>query len=434
VPWIGLAWRLLLFLAAGALLGWAAGNAVAGVFLFLIGVILLWSYQMYRVQKWLAEPGAPPPDVFGIWADIVSTIHRRQRRAAQEQERLQSTVDYLLESYASMRDGVVLVESTGSIRWCNQASREYLGLRYPDDMGQAITSLVRIPDFIDYFNQGSYEEPLQFAVDTADQRLYLQLIITRFSDGDRLLFVRDVSTVVRTEQIRRDFVGNVSHELRTPLTVITGYLGNFLLEKDRLPERQVRAIEQMAQQAERMENLLKDLLWLSRIEAREGAVRHDPVDVAALLEEVREEIGHGWPGRELRLELGTRERVYGDHRELHSCVSNLVVNALKYSADADPVTLSWTRHGDDLRLCVADCGIGIASDHIPRLTERFYRVDDSRSSASGGTGLGLAIVKHVAASHHARLEISSILGEGSRFTLVFPGSAEQSALQSAQQG
>ncbi len=427
--WVALAWRLGLTVAAGLLLGWLIGHLYLGLILALAALALLWSYEIARLQRWLAEPGARPPGGHGLWGEIVSTIYRRQRQSAEARERLQSTVDYLLESFASMREGVVLVESGGGIRWCNQAAVDMLGLRYPEDAGQAITNLVRSPEFIQYLQAGRFEEPLQFT-GGADRRRHLQLIVTRFAEGDRLLIVRDVSELVRTEQIRRDFVGNVSHELRTPLTVITGYLGNFLMDRDSLPETWARAFQQMSQQARRMENLLKDLLWLSRIEAEERAGKTESVDLAALLEELRDEIAHGWPDRSLQLQLDTRRPVQGDYRELYSCVSNLVANAMKYSDGDSPVSVHLREQGGELRLSVRDRGIGIDARHIPRLTERFYRVDDSRSSATGGTGLGLAIVKHVVASHGARLEIDSELGEGSCFTLVFPAGERADGIQS----
>ena len=246
------------------------------------------------------------------------------------------------------------------------------------------------------------------------------MVITRFGEGDSLLFVRDITERARMEQVRRDFVGNVSHELRTPLTVITGYVGTFLASADQLPEKFFRPLEQMAQQAERMETLLKDLLWLSRIESEEKAEKREQVDIAALLEEVHDEVSNTHPDRRILLRSTAREKVSGDYRELYSAVSNLVHNALKYSPEETPVTVSWRQGEDGYHLSVSDLGMGIEEVHIPRLTERFYRVDDSRSSATGGTGLGLAIVKHVAASHGAQLRIESELGAGSTFTLIFP--------------
>ncbi len=248
----------------------------------------------------------------------------------------------------------------------------------------------------------------------------LRVEITGFGEGERLLFIRDVSGAVRMEQMRRDFVANVSHELRTPLTVISGYLGTFLMNTADLPERYVKPLQQMDQQAQRMEHLLKDLLWLSRIESDKHEDEREFIDIGGLLHELRDELAEAYPESVMVLDIATEQRVYGDYRELYSAVSNLAINAIKYSRDSSPVTISWSLQGDKCLLQVRDRGIGIDPVHIPRLTERFYRVDDSRSSATGGTGLGLAIVKHAAATHGAQLKIESKLGEGSTFTLVFP--------------
>jgi two-component system phosphate regulon sensor histidine kinase PhoR len=314
---------------------------------------------------------------------------------------------------------VVIVAEQGTIQWFNEAAGQLLDLRDPEDIGQPILHLVRIPEFHRYFLRGDYRKPLEYRTN-GENRRFLQLQITRFGDGDRLLFLRDVTDVVRTEQVRRDFVGNVSHELRTPLTVISGYLGTILDNGRDLNPSLVRALEQMSQQADRMENLLKDLLWLSRIESERKQERRERVDIPCLLLELADELRTTHPGRVIELEVETDEKVTGDYRELYSAVSNLVLNALKYSDRDCPVRVSWRREGAQCLLSVRDQGIGIDSVHFPRLTERFYRVDDSRSSTTGGTGLGLAIVKHVAAAHEAQLRIESELGRGSEFTLVFP--------------
>lgn len=411
--------RLLGFIVLGASLGWYLGNALYGALAAAFAVLLFWTLQIWRLRRWLADTRQAPPDLHGIWGEISARIYKQQRDASAAEERLQSTVDYLLDSFAAMQDGVAIVESSGSLRWCNEAASTLLQLRYPDDVGQAVSNIVRFPEFTSYLNAGEFAEPLVFA--TAGQRkLYLQLVVTRFAEGDFLLFVRDVTDRIRTEQMRRDFVGNVSHELRTPLTVITGYLGTFLSDPERLPAPYRGALEQMAGQADRMENLLRDLLWLSRIESTEQQEKAEQVDMAALLDELQDEVSNIHPGNPLHLDLLCRDKVAGDYRELYSAVSNLVFNAFKYSPEGAPVSAVWRRDEDGLRLQVTDKGIGIDAVHFSRLTERFYRVDDSRSSATGGTGLGLAIVKHVAAAHGAQLEIDSELGKGSTFTLFFP--------------
>ncbi|MFV8817417.1 phosphate regulon sensor histidine kinase PhoR [Haliea sp. E17] len=422
MKWFSSLGHLVLVLLAGALLGWYLGSAVAGALVAAVLMLLFSSYQAWLVEHWLRDSSQKLPDVHGHWADIVGHIYRQERHANTSIKQLQSTVDYLLDSFGAMRDGVVMLEDGDSIRWCNDAARKILGLRYPQDVGQAVTNLVRAPDFNAYIHAGEFREPLTFQVG-GEHKVHLMLVATRFAEGDTLLFVRDISDRVNTERMRRDFVGNVSHELRTPLTVITGYLGTLLTDTSKLPPPYIRALEQMAGQAERMENLLKDLLWLTRIETTEREEKNEQVDIGSLLYELQDEMTNLHPDNPLQLQIDCSDRIQGDYRELYSAVSNLVINAYKYGRAGRPVLATWSREGDDYRLSVVDEGAGIDPLHIPRLTERFYRVDDSRSSATGGTGLGLAIVKHVAAAHAGRLEIKSTLGKGSTFTLVFPGRA-----------
>jgi two-component system phosphate regulon sensor histidine kinase PhoR len=419
VDWRTVAGRIALLVAAAAALGWYYGRPLAAVALALAGLVLYWLLQMRRVQAWLAQPQVPPPDVYGVWGAILAQVYRQRRLAQETEQQLRSTLDFFRDSFASMGEGVVIVNGRGSIVWANGAAERLAGLRFPQDEGQPIGNLIRAPAFQHYLAAGDYVAPLQFS-DNGDAGHSLQVAVTRFGRGDRLLFIRDVSAERRQEQVRRDFVANVSHELRTPLTVITGYLDTLLGDADELPERYRRPLQQMLQQSERMEILIRDLLWLSRIEAGEREEKRERVDIAALLEEVQEEVASSHPGREVEFLCDTEQGVCGSHEELHSALSNLVLNAFKYSPRDSPVRVRWCREGGELQLRVEDRGPGIEARHIPRLTERFYRVDDSRAKETGGTGLGLAIVKHVAVSHGAELRIDSKPGEGSCFKLVFP--------------
>ncbi|MFT4615568.1 MAG: two-component system phosphate regulon sensor histidine kinase PhoR [Bacteroidia bacterium] len=419
MSWSGAAGRILLFLAVAVLLGWNYGHPLLAVCIALLGLVLYWLYQIERVNRWLQSPDAPPPDIYGVLGDVLSQVYLQQRHNKEIQKQLTSSVEYLQSSFASMRDGVVMVASDGTIAWCNRAVEPLLGLRYPQDTGQTLTNLVRFPRFNEYFLAGDYHKPLQYS-STTDGRTHLRVEITHFGDGERLLFVRDVSMPVRLEQIRSDFVANVSHELRTPLTVISGYLSTFSVSAAELPPKYSKPVRQMLQQAERMENLLKDLLWLSRIEGEEREEKRELLDVGGLLMELKEDLTAAHPDTSIELHLGTKQRINGDYRQVYSAISNLATNAIKYSPPGMPVTINWSLQQERCRLSVNDQGIGIEASHIPRLTERFYRVDESRSSATGGTGLGLAIVKHVAAAHDANLDIQSTPGKGSTFTLEFP--------------
>ncbi len=423
MSWYVTVFRLVLLVALSAALGWMYGYTREAVILVLLVWIGFWLYQMQRALLWLANPEKPPPHTFGSWGELFSRIYSQQKKSSKENAQLQSTVEYLQDSFAAMRDGVVMVDKQGAIQWLNRAVEPLLGLRHPDDTGQTLTNLVRAPEFNEYFLGSDYSKPLQYLAVGENRSRYLRVDVTRFGEGERLLFIRDVSSEVRMENMRRDFVANVSHELRTPLTVISGYLSTILDNSKELPQRYIRPLQQMDQQAQRMENLLKDLLWLSRIESEKQDDERENVDVRALLQELKDELGEAYPEATIALNIEIEDKLYGNFRQLYSAVSNLVINAIKYNASDCPVTISWTSQFGRLRLQVQDRGIGIDSSHIPRLTERFYRVDDSRNSATGGTGLGLAIVKHVAAAHGATLEINSRLGEGSTFTLVFPKSS-----------
>ncbi len=409
--------KLLLVLAGSATVGWLTGFTFEALTVGLAALSVNWLWQLWRMRRWLEEPDEAPPESSGIWGLVYDTIYGLQRENREARGRLQSTVDYLRSSFASMRDGVVILTQSGAIEWCNGAAGTLLGLQYPRDRGQPILNLLRWPEFHEYFLAGEFQAPLQIP-SPLNPRQILQVEITTFAGGDFLLFIRDVTIMVQVEQMRRDFVGNVSHELRTPLTVFKGYL-EMLDVSEEGDARLQRAITQMNSQVSRMESLLADLLWLSRIEREREERKTEDVDIAAILEEMREEIKTSYPERLLVLEIECRETVTGDYLELRSAVSNLVINAIKYSEEPDPVTARWCREGEDLVLSVIDRGIGMEEQHLPRITERFYRVDESRSVNTGGTGLGLAIVKHVAASHRAELEIESELGKGSTFSLRF---------------
>lgn len=417
--WLAALSRVGLVVAAAVAIGALYGYPWVGAVLALAAVIVFWQLQMHRVQQWLNDPTKMPPDVYGIWGELSARIYLLQRTHKKVQKRLEASVEHLQDSMSSMRDGVIMVDEQATIVWCNAAVEPLLGLRFPDDIGQTLTNLVREPQFNAYFLEGQYQSPLQFAK-TANGAMHLRVEITYFGKGERLLFVRDVSEAVRMEQVRRDFVANVSHELRTPLTVISGYVDNFRDNADQLPPAFSRPLDQMSQQAQRMESLLKDLLWLSRIESEKRDAKHELVDLAPLVQEVAEEARGAFPGRAVEVLAQQGLRILGDYQELYSAVSNLVGNALKYSDDSTVVIVRWTQMGEHAILSVEDSGPGIDEMHLPRLTERFYRVDTSRSTQTGGTGLGLAIVKHVAQAHDAQLLIDSELGSGSTFSLVFP--------------
>ncbi len=410
---------LYFFIVVG--LGAFAGYAVEALAAAATLVVIYWLNQLRRVSDWMRRPDVEPPEARGLWGEFFDSIYRLQRHDREERDRLQTAVSYLRDSLAALKDAAVLVDPSSNIEWSNAAAQQLLGLQYPRDRGQAIVNLLRVPNFSAYFTGGDYQEPLLIE-SPLDANVQLQVEITAFGRGSRLMFCRDVTREQQLEKMRRDFVANVSHELRTPLTVISGYLLTLMDTDLGREERLQQPMLQMQQQAERMETLLRDLLWLSQIEAAEGREEVRTMDMRDLISEVREFALGAYPDRVIRTEILTERAVEGNYKHLYSAVSNLVINALKYS-DGD-VEIEWAEREDGSCLSVTDRGPGIEAVHLPRLTERFYRVDKSRSQGTGGTGLGLAIVKHVLAGHHARLEIDSEVGAGSTFRCIFPVSQD----------
>jgi two-component system phosphate regulon sensor histidine kinase PhoR len=411
---------IVLLLLIAAAIGWVIGATAEALTVVLLFFVFGYLWQLRRVLQWIDHPESEPPEGSGIWGMMLDQMYAIQRHNRDARSRLQHTVDYLRDSFRSLRDGALLIDQKGLIEWSNSSAEYLLGLRYPQDKGQNLLSLVRYPEFSSYMIVGDHTEPLTFSTNDFPAR-HLQVEVSSFGIGDRLILVRDVTQLVQIEQTRQDFVGNVSHELRTPLTVISGYLDTLLSQSEMLPAALIKPLEQMAQQSQRMENLVRDLLWLSKIEATATKKRvREQVDLAALCSEVVEDLRGGYPSRAIEYRCAApNAKIEGDYRELFSALSNLVVNALKYSPERKQVSLTLSETDKALCIEVCDQGLGIAEEHIPRLTERFYRVDESRSFAGGGTGLGLAIVKHVAASHEAQLKIESELGAGSCFSLSF---------------
>ncbi len=408
--------------AGGALLGWIVGHVWAGV----IGVLLVYlGVQLARLAQldhWLRNRSyADPPDAGGLWGDVVSLVVRLHRRKKFHKQRLVDIFRELRRSTASMPDGVVTLDAENQIIWFNRMAGELLELRRRADTGLRIDNLVRHPEFQRYLAAGQFAQPVVIQPSVAVDR-WLALQLVPYGEGQKLLFVRDVTRQNRLEIMRRDFVANASHELRSPLTVICGYLET--LAADPTVDADLQPpLREMRRQAERMTAIIDDLLALSRLEAEEGEVAGAPVDVAALLAGLRRDVAaRAQRPAEITLAVDSKLQVLGDAAQLHSAFANLVENAVKYTppGPGSRVALRWWDDAEGGHLSVADTGIGIAPEHLPRLTERFYRVDSGRARATGGSGLGLAIVKHVLQRHGATLEIESAEGRGSTFTCHFP--------------
>lgn len=410
--------RISLLALLGAALGILLDDIALGLLCSALALLVFWYVQLFRVERWLAQPDREPPEARGIWGRLLDHIYRLQRQSKEAQGRLEFSIQYLQDSLKSVRDAAIITDPWGNIAWVNDSAESLLGISLNDDVGRPLVNLMRIRELSQYLSLADYSQPLRL-LPTSEREACLQVEVSTFSGGDRLIFVKDISEQYKLEVMRRDFVGNVSHELRTPLTVLKGYVENIQSLESELVDQIARPLAQMEMQVVRMEVLLKDLLWLSRIESIEGADKTSPINMASLVNEIAEDLRAAWPQRELICSMEYDGMILGDAVELHSAVSNLVVNALKYSGADSSVMIRWSRVDGQPTLSVIDEGEGIEPQHIPRLTERFYRVDKSRSQNTGGTGLGLAIVKHVALSHNAELVISSVYGKGSEFALAF---------------
>lgn len=422
--WRGAVIRRLLLLIGACLLAGLITGYYAWALVIGLGAYLGWTLvQLLRLYKWLKQhqPDEPPPDGYGLWGEVFDSIYHLQRRDQRVRGRLQAVIDRVQESTAALKDAVVMLDSDGNLDWWNRAAETLLGLKTPQDSGQPVTNLIRHPRFKEYFDQGNYNEPLDLPSPVND-RLRLQFHITQYGNSEHLMLVRDVTRLYHLEQMRKDFVANVSHELRTPLTVIAGYLETLLDNVEEVNPRWTRALQQMSQQGVRMQNLLNDLLLLAKLEATDYPSDNQPVAVDLLLLQIKADAValSGNRHHRISLEADHNFKLRGSEAELRSAFSNLVFNAVKYTPDEGEIRIRWWGDDNGAHLAVQDSGIGIETKHLPRLTERFYRVDSSRNSSTGGTGLGLAIVKHVLIRHRGRLDISSVLNHGSTFTCHFP--------------
>ena len=421
--WRGAITRRLVLLITACLFAGVITGEYAWAIAIGLAAHLLWNLsQLLRLHAWLKDhqPDEPPPDGYGLWGEVFDSIYHLQRRNQRARGRLQAVIDRVQESTAALRDAVIMLDSQGNLEWWNQASETLLGLKTPQDSGQSITNLVRDPRFKDYFERGIFLEPLDLP-SPVNPRRQLQLNLTRYGNQEHLMLVRDVTRLHQLEQMRKDFVANVSHELRTPLTVISGYLETLLDNVDEVNPRWRRALQQMQQQGSRMQCLLNDLLLLAKLEATDYPSDNQPVAVEALLKLIKADAQALSAERNHRisLEADAGLKLKGSESELRSAFSNLVFNAVKYTQAEGEIRIRWWQDGQGAHLSVQDSGPGIEAKHLPRLTERFYRVDSSRASHTGGTGLGLAIVKHVLLRHRGRLEITSVVGKGSLFTCHF---------------
>lgn len=412
--------RLLTATLVGLAVGWLLGHVWVGV-AGTSAIYLGWQLaNLFRLDWWVRHRSyAHPPDIGGLWGRVVAQVVRLHRRKRFHKQRFLRLLRQIERSTASLPDGVLLLNAQREITWFNRTAARLLDLRGKDDFGLRIDNLLRQPEFARYLTAGDFSVPLvlrrQVASDT-----FLSLQMASYGEGQWLLLVHDVSRQMRLEAMRKDFVANASHELRSPLTVISGYLET-LSHDPALDAELAGPIAEMRRQAERMTSIIHDLLELSKLEESDASVAGKPLDVAALLAVLRKDVlARSAHPREVRVRMDSDAMLLGEESEIHSAFFNLVDNAAKYTPPEGSIEMRWWVEDAGGHFAVTDTGPGIPEEHLPRLTERFYRVDAGRSRATGGSGLGLAIVKHVLQRHGASLEIRSTPGVGSTFSCHFP--------------
>jgi len=424
--WWYLTVRLALAGAIGLALGLIAGAPWAGLAAALAGFVALQSLNLGRLLGWLrADQSEPAPDLSGPWGEMVAMIVRLYRRKQFHKQRLLRLLRELRRSTAAMPDGVVVLNPQAEILWFNRTAARLLGFRGKGDVGLRIDNLIRQPEFVRYLRNRQYSAPVIVRSAIGGER-YLSVQIVPYGAGQLLALVRDVTREARLEAMRKDFVANASHELRSPLTVISGYLET-LAQEPGIDPTLAGPLQEMRRQAQRMTGIVKDLLELSRLESSDRDAVAQPIDVIALMAHLRQDVlARAEHPAQVQLQVQSSARLLGEEIQIHSAFANLVDNAANYTPATGAVQIRWWTDDKGGHFSVTDTGIGIPPEHIPRLTERFYRVDAGRSRATGGSGLGLAIVKHVLQRHGGQLSIDSQEGRGSTFTCHFPRERLQS--------
>jgi len=410
--------------AVAALIALALFGAGAALVVLGAGAAALVGYHLHnaqRVHDWAAGTlERPVPEARGAWGEVFSAIYRRARLREAHQRDLQHMIERFRQAAEAIPDGIVVLDRAQRIEWANPSAVAQLGLDLTQDVGQPIVNLVRQPEFLRYLDTGDYGESTMVP-SSRDPGHTLALQLVPFAVDKKLLMSRDVTELEALARMRRDFIANVSHELKTPLTVISGFVET--MQDLDIDERQrKRFLQLMQEQARNMQRLVADLLTLSSLESEQNALSEERFAIVPLMLSLSSDAKALSKGQhEIALDIGEAATVTGGRDELASAFGNLVSNAIRYTPSGGRITLEWRVDEDGSGVfTVADTGIGVATEHLPRLTERFYRVDRSRSRATGGTGLGLAIVKHVLLRHQAHLEITSELGQGSRFCVRLP--------------
>ncbi len=412
-----LTFSLLAFFA----IGWFFDAPWIFVSIAAIGYLVWILYQQHRLIAWLISGARKtPPEATGLWGVVFDHLYRVQRDHRTQISNYRDVVNRMRSSTEALNDGIILLDLHGNIQWWNSAAKDLLKLR-KEDHGQLLTNLLRDPKLIQFYNKSKHSDPI--TLDNPSRHgHHLQIAMTVFGKGERLLLLRDVTRLQQLEQMRQDFVANASHELKTPLTVLTGHLETILDYSEDLSAPLKKALKSMSNQTARMNNLVNDLLMLTRLDSATSSFEGQEIQMTEFLNQVATDARELSADNEHEIVVECQDdlNLKGKRGEIRSAINNLVFNAVNYSPAGTKIIIAWQQVTNGAVLSVTDQGLGIEQHHIPRLTERFYRADPGRSSDKGGTGLGLAIVKHALQHHNARLDISSTKNKGSTFSCVFP--------------
>jgi two-component system phosphate regulon sensor histidine kinase PhoR len=391
--------------------------------IFILSIPLIYSYiNLARLGRYIQNDSLenmPLPS--GLWEEIFFRLQRLIKNLKQRMGQIEQQHDHFIEAFQASPNGIVMLDENDQIEWCNSIAEHFFGLIFKRDAMQRINFLIRRPEFIHYLNRRHFDEPLLIERMGPDSSLSLMMQAFPFGQNRHLLLIQNVTDLQKADAMRRDFVANVSHEMRTPITVLMGFLET-VQSLELAKEQRDQYFEMMMSQAQRMKSLVEDLLTLANLEANTQPAVTNVVKSETLMALLRNDAEALSKGKhQFSFEIDSTQNILGDEREILSAFSNLVSNAIRYTPDGGKINVKWSvNHQGQGEFAVSDTGPGIASEHLSRLTERFYRVDRSRSRDTGGTGLGLAIVKHIASRHQAQLMIESTPGKGSIFMLRIP--------------
>lgn len=419
IPGSYLCYRLLAWLISFSILGYIF-NAITSSLLIGTSLLLIWHYkQLFKLSNWLWKTKKlSPPQAKGSWEAIFNGIYRLQNKSRKKNQQLIDLLVQFRKGAEALPDAAVVLDAQSNIVWCNKLAQLTLGLVWPQDSGQKIDNLLRHPEFIHYLYRTDHLTPLEILSPVNDATT-LEIRLMKYGDKQLLLIARDITRIRQLEVMRKDFVANVSHELKTPLTVLQGYLE--VMAAENTAELSAKPLALMQQQTKRMQTMVEQLLVLSRIEDTEEINLESSINMDLIIKEVADNayvLSNSQ--HHLSFDIETGIHLYGNELQVKSACANLVENAIRYTKSGGVISVSLKQNSHGMIFSVTDSGVGIDRQHIPRLTERFYRVDSSRSSKTGGSGLGLAIVKHALNHHNAELTISSKLGNGSNFSFIIP--------------